>query len=90
MSDIYTIAELGAPLLKTGGSIFIYLKREQVIFSDYLLNHLSCLGLTSDIYMLNQLIEPSRFTGILNIIKNESTDDKYPRRIAVIKRMAAK
>jgi len=89
MSDIYTIAELGSPLLKVGGFIFLYINANQLEYTDYLLNHLSNLGLSAEpaaslFQNKNPLID-----GVL-LKKNKITDNRYPRRMPVIKRMAMK
>ena len=90
MSDIYTISELGAPLLKKGGYIYAYTKINREEITDYVYNHISRLGLAvrkdSDVKLLR---EGTCAEGIL-IEKVNSTDEKFPRRMAVIKRMAGK
>ena len=85
MSDVYTIAELGSPLLKTGGYIFLFVNRNQLVFDDYLLNHLSDVGLAVE-------SQPEQLHGDegLFLRKIKPIDDKFPRRMPVIKRLAAK
>jgi len=90
MSDIYTIAELGAPLLKTGGNIFLYVNESQKNFNDNLLEHIKELGLTFDIIDPSILQINGNSTEGLLLTKVKETDIKYPRRMPVITRMAAK
>lgn len=90
MSDIYTIAELGSPLLKVGGCIFLYANKDQVTIDNYLLKHLEEVGLSANNMDCSKL-----FTGADNIngiilVKIQHTSDKFPRRMPVIKRMALK
>jgi len=88
MSDIYTIAELGSPLLKKGGLILIYINKDQSDFSKYLQDHLSSLGLILE-STASENNTANEFDGItLKKIKN--SDDKFPRKMPVIKRMAIK
>ncbi len=90
MSDIYTIAELGAPLLKTGGNIFLYVNESQKNFNDNLLQHIKELGLTLDTIDNSVLqIDYDSAEGLL-LTKVGETDLKYPRRMPVITRMAMK
>ena len=89
MSDIYTIAELGAPLLKMGGSILLYINENQKNYSGNLLNHLDELGLSMDNSGSLTITGTDTFDGLL-LTKTKPTDDKYPRRMPVISRMALK
>ncbi len=89
MSDIYTIAELGAPLLKKGGNIFLYINENQKTFSTNLLNHLDELGLSMDNTTSLTISGKDTYEGLL-LTKIKPTDDKYPRRMPVISRMALK
>jgi hypothetical protein len=58
--------------------------------SDYLLEHLSDVGLSKDMKADSKLkLEKEISEGIL-LVKIKETDSKYPRRMPVIKRMAAK
>jgi len=88
MSDLFTIAELGSPLLKTGGFIYLYIKKNQFIITDYLIDHLVKVGLSletgpefNDIH----LDSPGLF-----LKKIKKTDALYPRRMPLIKRLAMK
>ena len=90
MADTYTIAELGAPLLKTGGFIYLYVNENQIDLTEYLLNHIADLGLSTDtIPAVNGMMKSEINEGII-LTKIKETDDKYPRRMPVIKRMAMK
>jgi len=90
MSDIYTIAELGAPLLKIGGSVFLYANKSQTNFNNYLLDHLSELGVSIEIMEAEkQIAEDDKINGIL-LKKIKLTNEKFPRKMPVIKRMAMK
>jgi len=90
MSDLFTIAELGSPLLKTGGYIYLYINKNQVVFNDYISDHLDKVGLS--------LLNETELDGLSGIDLNEGlllkkfkpSDNTYPRRIAVIKRLAVK
>jgi 16S rRNA (guanine527-N7)-methyltransferase len=90
MSDIYTISELGAPLLKTGGFIYLYVNEHQIDLTEYLLKHIDELGLTEDIDAIKKRMTDYPVSGGLILTKIKETDDKYPRRMPVIKRMAMK
>jgi 16S rRNA (guanine527-N7)-methyltransferase len=90
MSDIYTIAELASPLLKVGGSIFLYVNKNQMDISDYLLKHLSEVGLSPDTRAESKLILKKEINEGILLVKIKKTDSKYPRRMPVIKRMAIK
>lgn len=90
MSDLYTIAELSSPLLKTGGYLYVYTNIKHNGVSDNISDHITRLGLT----IVNDQHGISMFTmsyaeGIL-IKKIKRTEEVYPRRMAVIKRMAVK
>lgn len=86
MSDIYTVAELGAPLLKVGGYLFLYINKKQIDYNDHVSEHIIKVGLSADI------TDSSRILTVdgLFLKKINRTDDMYPRRMAVIKRMATK
>lgn len=85
MSDIYTIAELGSPLLKVGGFIFLFAEYSRIDISEKLINHLLDLGLSEEI-----LQGPDPYEDGIILRKIKHTDEKYPRRMPVIKRMALK
>lgn len=91
MSDIYTISELGAPLLKVGGFIFLYVNNNQIDFDDYLLEHLSDLGLTKEFISVDNKSGADIVVSEGLVLKKISeTDDRFPRRMPVIKRMATR
>ncbi len=90
MSDIYTIAELASPLLKIGGYIFLYINNTQIEFSDYLMEHLTDIGLSVDTEISSKNISGNNIAEGLILTKIKETDEKYPRRMPVIKRMATK
>lgn len=90
MSDIYTISEVSAPLAKTGGFIFLFANKDQINLDDYQLEHLSDIGLSANVppSSLGQSFMDLH-EGLL-LVKLKNTDDKYPRRMPVIKRMSSK
>ena len=90
MSDIYTIAELGSPLLKTGGVIYLYVNKNQAGLNEYLLEHIADLGLSSDTETVLKDMAEDDITEGMFLVKIKETGDKYPRRMPVIKRMASK
>ena len=90
MSDIYTIAELGSPLLKTGGFIYLYVNKSQIILNDYLLKHINDVGLSADTESAVNNSAEGNVTDGMMLFKVKHTDNKYPRRMPVIKRMALK
>lgn len=90
MSDIYTITELGAPLLKTGGMLYMYVHIDRIELNEYISAHIAELGLSETSPGLKQYSNENRITEGLLLEKTGNTDDRYPRRIAVIKRMASK
>ena len=81
MSDIYTVIELGAPLLKIGGLLFLFSNDKKL--SDYIVEHINNLGLS-----IENPPEIEHNTEMLIFRKIKETDAKYPRRISVINRMA--
>ena len=81
MSDIYTVTELGAPLLKINGLLFLF-SGDNNEFGDYMAEHINNLGLSTENL---SSIEPD--SGMIIFRKIKETDAKYPRRISVIKRM---
>ena len=90
MSDIYIIAELAAPLLKTEGTAFLYVNKNQINLNKYLYDHISEIGLSLEIMTDDEDISNSdKINGIL-LKKIKKTDDKFPRKMPVIKRMAMK
>lgn len=90
MSDIYTIAELGSPLLKTGGFIYLYVNKSQVELNEYLMEHITDLGLSADTAPVLKNMTDGDITEGMILVKIKETDGKYPRRMPVIKRMASK
>jgi len=90
MSDIYTISELGAPLLKVGGLLVLFANKNQIDFNEYILNHLNDTGLSTDIIPGSLFSVPEEMTDLVILSKIKDTPDKYPRRMPVIKRMANK
>lgn len=83
MADIYTIAELGAPLLKNGGSIILYVNKNQIDINPHIMAHLVEVGLSDN-------IDTEGMDEGIILRKVSKTDDRYPRRMSVIKRMATK
>ena len=90
MSDIYTIAELGSPLLKKNGYIYIYTNQIAEEIGPYISEHINRLGLVLIKNMDVELNFPIRHREGIIIKKIHTTENIYPRRMAVIKRMAAK
>jgi len=84
MSDIYTTTELGAPLLKIDGLLFLF-SGEKSELSDYIVEHINILGLSVENLLSQSSIKDN--TEILVLKKIKATDAKYPRRISAIKRM---
>ena len=84
MSDIFTITELGAPLLKVNGLLFLY-SGDKGELGNFMAEHINNLGLS-----MEKLPAIEAGSGIITFRKIKETDVKYPRRISVIKRMAAK
>jgi len=88
MSDLYTIAELSSPLLKPGGYLYAYTNLKIEDINNYIYGHLHNLGLkikkkTDDGSSFLKLCKDGLLFEKVNHI-----DEKYPRRMAVIKRMA--
>jgi len=90
MSDIYTIAELGSPLLKTGGIIYLYINKSQEDLNNHIKEHITELGLSADAAPVLKGMTKDNITEGMILTKIKETDDKYPRRMPVIKRMAMK
>jgi 16S rRNA (guanine527-N7)-methyltransferase len=90
MSDIYTISELGAPLLKVGGLLFLFSKepkesKDKKELGDNIIEHIDNLGLS-----MGNLAPIEHNMEMLIFRKIKKTDKKYPRRISAIKRMAVR
>lgn len=89
MADIYTACELGAPLLKKGGKLFLYSKEKEVILNPGFISHLDNLGLEpapeESPENGKENVNSIDSTGIL-LIKVKPCPARYPRRIAVIRR----
>lgn len=83
MADIYTACEMGAPLLKKEGRIFIYSNDFNSLNNPEILKHCDNLGLEP---VVKSDEEPGRGDEGLLFKKIKDTPDKYPRRIAVIRR----
>lgn len=85
MSDIYTITELGAPLLRENGMLIMY-TREKIEAENIYNDHFIELGLT--------ILTDKEKNSYLNKVDNEliilkktsPTPNKYPRRIPNINR----
>ena len=85
MADPYLVAELGAPLLKTGGYLYLYTSEKQAELNEIVINHISELGLAELKGEAKQSVFKTGCGGLL-FTKIRSTDIKYPRRINAIKR----
>ena len=88
MSDVFTISELGSPLLKTGGYLYLFVNENQYNFNDYLCDHISRLGLIREEITVPEDIYIN--TDGLLFKKIKDIDIMYPRRMPVIKRLAMK
>ena len=88
MSDLYTITELGSPLLKTGGHLFVYTNIGKDEINEYVSAHICSLGLIID-NTDRELCFPASCLEGITLKKINNIDDLYPRRMAMIKRMAA-
>lgn len=84
LGEIYYAVEMAAPLLKQGGLLYIYSHYPPVQVPELIVQHAGEMGLS--------IMDSSRFKdfGIREIgiafIKSGTTDRKYPRSIAIIKR----
>jgi 16S rRNA (guanine527-N7)-methyltransferase len=88
MSDLYIVAELGSPLLKTGGCLYYYtnIKKENIGSNIY--RHLDLLGIEVKDFSEGTGFFKGACTEGLLLIKIKRTGERFPRRMAVIKRMA--
>jgi 16S rRNA (guanine527-N7)-methyltransferase len=84
LGEIYFVLEVGAPLLKGGGLLFVYSHTGPEDLHLHVIDHAAELGLS--------LLERYRYgeygikdTGII-FIKTGVTNEKYPRTMTVIKR----
>jgi 16S rRNA (guanine527-N7)-methyltransferase len=84
LGEIYFVLEVGAPLLKTGGLLYVYSHAAPEDLPLAVTRHATELGLS--------LLERGRYseygiqeTGIL-LLKTGTTDSRYPRNITAIKR----
>ena len=85
MADPFTAVELGAPLLKTGGYMYLYASEKQSKLTGKITTHLSRLGLEELKEQKKLSVLETECSGIL-LVKTGSTDLKFPRRMAAIKR----
>ena len=88
MADTYMAAELGAPLLKKGGYLYLYASEKQAELNERVTNHVADLGL-AELKDKEKLSVSDSCCGGLLFIKTGSTDVKYPRRINAIRRDSA-
>ncbi len=85
MADPYMTAEFGAPLLKTGGYLYLYTSWKQAELHEIAISHISELGLAELKDEAKQSVLKTGCGGLL-FTKTRSTDIKYPRRINAIRR----
>jgi 16S rRNA (guanine527-N7)-methyltransferase len=85
MADPYMASELGAPLVKPGGFIYLYTSGRQGNLPLEWINHMSELGLEEIRGNAKQKIMNSECDGIL-LAKKQSTDMRFPRSIKAIRR----
>lgn len=85
MSDIYTVSELGSPLLKVGGFLILYTKENESSVPGYN-DHFSQLGLTIlPEYERHEFLKKES-DEVFILKKSEKIPIKFPRRINSIKR----
>jgi 16S rRNA (guanine527-N7)-methyltransferase len=84
LGDPYYVIELGAPLLKKGGALYIYSNLKPEDLPGYLMDHIVDLGLSSATDNVQMELGISD-NGLL-FIKTGNTDRKFPRKISIIKR----
>ena len=85
MADPYMASELGAPLVKPGGFMYLYASYRQGNLPLEWMNHMSELGLEELKGIAKQKIMKSECDGIL-LAKKQSTDIRFPRNIKAIRR----
>jgi len=85
MADVYTSAELGAPLLIHGGYIYLYVSEKQSVLPEKTRSHLSELGLSVLSENEAKMLMKKKNPGIV-MKKTKETDMRFPRRIVAIKR----
>jgi 16S rRNA (guanine527-N7)-methyltransferase len=93
MADIYTACELGAPLLKRGGKLFLYSREKELVRSPEFIKHLDNLGLEPDPEKSggNKQVEARKAEEEGILLKNiRHCPHEFPRRIAVIRRESNK
>ncbi len=87
MADPYTVIELGSPLVKKDGFMYMYVNESQDISSDKVITHINDLGML----LLNEeekyKILNVQCGGIL-LKKRFNTNINFPRRINAIRRSA--
>lgn len=86
MSDIYTAGELGSPLLKTHGCLYLYVSKKQKEISSTVSAHLEKLSL--EILQGGESGSPLNITATSGLLlqKTSPVADIYPRRISAIRR----
>lgn len=85
MADIYIACELGSPLLKKGGYLFLYSRDLELAEKNSVQEHISSLGLE----LINNTTtdeSKSHKDGGLLFRKNKECPSLYPRRMTAIKR----
>lgn len=89
MADPYAAVELGSPLLKKGGFMYLYTREKQGALCAGVLQHFDSLGMKVMSAQEKYSIFRIHCDGLL-LNKIRATDAKYPRRINSIRRESAR
>ena len=84
LGDPYYVIELGAPLLKTDGLLYIYSHLSQNDLPAYVSQHGADCGLSLAATGTRR-VHGIAAAGLL-FLKNGNTDNRFPRKISIIKR----
>lgn len=84
VGELYIVVEIGAPLLRQGGLMYIYSNEKPDNLPQHVMDHINDVGLS--------IIDQKRYSefGIkeagLLFLKSAGTDSIYPRKMSAIKR----
>ena len=86
MADLYIVSEMASPLLKTGGFLYLYSRDVELAENDNVKRHLQELGLEVLPGSWNNTKQPGERTEGILLKKVTPCEERFPRRIAAIKR----
>jgi 16S rRNA (guanine527-N7)-methyltransferase len=86
MADLYIVSEMASPMLKTGGFLYLYSRDSELAENINVKKHLQELGLEVLPGSWNNTKQPGERTEGILLKKGTQCGERFPRRIAAIKR----